>query len=62
MLDAEKILQRADDLYAEAKCGPDVWYMPPEARPKIASRQVRAVVTALVEALNSRWMSRGENT
>lgn len=51
-LDIEKILARADDMYAEAKCGDSVYYMAPELRPRIKSEQVRSAVRAIVEALN----------
>lgn len=54
MLDEDKILARANELYEEAKgC---VWdgYKAPEQRPQIASDQVKCLLKAFVEALNSR--------
>jgi hypothetical protein len=52
-LDKDLILQRANALYAEAKQGPWNDYTAPELLPQIRSDQVKAVLTALIEAINA---------
>jgi hypothetical protein len=54
MLNEETILARANELYAEAKMGKWNGYTAPELLPQIQSDQVKAVVKALVEALNAK--------
>ncbi len=53
-LDEEAIMRRADELYAQAKLPADTLdYMAPEGRPRIQSDQVKMLLRALVEAINS---------
>jgi len=56
MLDAKKILERANVLYACKKLRKketDLGYVAPEALPKIQTDGVKCVLEALVEALNA---------
>jgi hypothetical protein len=45
----QKALDRLNEIYAEYKCGPDVYYMAPEIRPQVQSQQVLALLSLLVE-------------
>jgi len=57
MLDEDKILERANELYAAKKLRKkpeDIYFVAPECRPKIASDQVKCLLAAIVEALNGR--------
>lgn len=53
-LNVQEILDRANELYAEAKIPENrLRYMAPETRPAIQSDQVKCVLKALVEAINA---------
>jgi hypothetical protein len=45
----ELAMQRINDIYAEYKLGPDVYFKAPESRPKVQSDQIKALVSFLVE-------------
>lgn len=48
----EDVLERANEIYAEAKLGDSTYYTAPELRPQIQSDQIKALAEALVEILN----------
>lgn len=59
--DEQRILARANELLAERILGDSIGYTAPEARPEIRSRQVRSLLTAIVEALNEQETSVNPN-
>ena len=57
LIDKEETARRADAIYAAMvaeQCGVDPRYAAPETLPRIESRQVKAMMAALVDEFNSR--------
>lgn len=62
LLNTNEVLELADSLYAgmvAEQVGVDVRYAAPETLPRIESRQVKAVVAALVSEVNKRLSALG---